>query len=410
MHHSYISNLQSDNNINKNYKSYILQDTRKLVQNNLPIILTINHLCELAKVNYRDIYSLVFRKYISDDNYEDGYKIFPIKKRNSEEKRWISVPNSTLLKVQKFINQNILYSEFSVRLLQNCCTAYLPNKGQKYNASFHISNDNLIKIDIRHFFESISERQVYKVFKTFGYSDYISFVFARLCTRITNNFRDRLPNKRHLRNQRWYTSKLYKNNPQNYISTKDRGDNWVKEIINSPKIPLGSLPQGAPSSPMLANLVARDMDDKLLEISYNHELTYTRYADDLVFSGSTMNPKPIISQVYRVLSNHGFKPNHNKTTFVKKGKRKIVTGVCINDKVMHVPRNYKDKIRQELYYIGKLGLEDHCRNIGYQNIVTYVLRLEGKINYVKSIEPKKGELFLQELTKLIPNIEFYKSI
>lgn len=410
IHHTYLTFLNTESKFNVNYVNAIQADSRKLRQNNLPVILTIKHLCELAKVNYQEVYSLVFRKFISDDNYKDGYKVFPIKKKNSTEKRWISVPNSTLMKVQKFINKYILYSDFSLHQVNTCCTAYIPTRGQVYNAYRHLGCDDLLKIDIKNFFDSISERQVYKVFKEFGYSNYMSFVFSRLCTRILDRYK--IHSKRLLRDKRWYTlNKVYKNNPENYIPISNRGNQFRLglELLES-KISLGSLPQGAPTSPMLANLVAKDIDNKLIEIADRNHLIFTRYADDLVFSGGIANPKEVISEVYRILSNHGFKPNFNKTKFIRKGHRKIITGVCMNDRIIRVPRSYKNTIRQELYYIEKFGIQEHCKRIGYQNVVSYILRLEGKINYVKIIEPNKGNFFLKRLRELIPKLDFYKNL
>ncbi|MDC5381108.1 RNA-directed DNA polymerase, partial [Acinetobacter baumannii] len=82
-----------------------------------------------------------------------------------------------------------------------------------------------------------------------------------------------------------------------------------------------------------------------------------------------------------------------------------ITGICINDEnQLRVPIEYKRKVRQEIYYIKKFGLLNHCEKLKISNPLNYVLRLDGKINYIKTIEPDIGSIYMQNLENAIPNL------
>lgn len=386
MHHNYTSGLD-DFSTSEQYRREVNIRAIPLVKNNLPVILSLNHLAVLSNSSFVELQSHVFSNHKSS-----GYQVFPIKKR-SGGKRWICVPEPFLKSSQHFINQEILYSPFALKKLSEACTAYVPHKGQIANARLHHSSRDILKIDLSNFFESISERQVFQVFKRLGYHPYVAFILARVCTRTIDIGKD----NRFRKKGRWSTKKQYKLNLPN--------------LGSEPKLQVGHLPQGAPSSPMLANLVCIDLDSKIDAIATEYELMYSRYADDIVLSGNISDPRPLISKIYRILANNGFSPNKNKTKFLRQGQRKIVTGLSIEDSAcLRVPRAYKQKIRQELYYIEKHGLQAHCQHLDYKNPLSYALRLDGKINYVRKIEPELGQKFHEQLNQAVPELQLYKSL
>jgi RNA-directed DNA polymerase len=373
---------------NQAYIKEVTLKARPLVNKNLPPILSLKHLCELSGSHYLNLYKYTF----SNRKDLDYYKVFSIKKR-SGGKRWIVVPSENLDNVQKYINEEILNSEYAINSLHNSATAYIKGRSHITNAQQHLYSDDIIKVDIVRFFESISERQVFHVFQSFGYSRYVSFILARLCTRVIPAYWD----VRYQKSARWHSdNKLYK---LNYPHSKFNG-----------KVALGHLPQGCSTSPMLANLVCREMDTKIEEYAKINNLVYTRYADDITLSGTINNLNETLEQLYDILKRQGFSPNLTKTKFVRKGQLKIVTGLSVTDSLLRIPKKYKDKVKQELYYIEKFGPEAHCNKIGCSNILTYFLHLEGKINFIKQVEQEIGNKFSLKLNELVPELTLYKAI
>ncbi|EJB8433886.1 reverse transcriptase family protein [Acinetobacter baumannii] len=378
--HNYLTSLRNSENINSEYKKSISKYARPLIREELPIILSLKHLSVLTDVPYNTLYNIVFRKI-------ESYRIFAIKKR-SGGKRWITVPMPYLMRVQKWINKNILSNSHVLSYISNNSMAYKKKSSHIKNALVHHGETKLIKLDITNFFESISERQVFHVFKKIGYKNSVAFILTRLCTRILSLNNDiRLLNKE----KRWFSLYQY------------------KHLDNEKTIKrLGHLPQGAPTSPMLANLVCLELDKQIEDMCLLEDFNYTRYADDIVISGDFSDKENAINHIYeisKILRTHGFKTNYLKTKYCGAGDRKIITGLCINDpSSLRVPSHYKKKIRQEIYYIKKYGLIEHCRKLNIKNPLNYLNRLEGKIYYLICVENENGKKALENLEDAIPNI------
>ena len=249
--HNYLKELKSTNS-SIDYISVIQKNAVLLVENQLPVILTLKQLSYIIEIPHKYHIRIVKREI-------NPYRVFSIKKR-SGGKRYICIPDEYLLLTQKWIHNNILCSDFAIKSLSSNVTAYIPKSSHIHNAKKHLGGEWILKLDITSFFESISERQVYYVFRNLGYRAIIAFELSRICTRILD-----IPNDNRLRKKRWRSRKQWKHSNTNIV---------------------GHLPQGAPTSPMLANLVCLKLDDDLKKIARNEGLTYTRYADDMTFSGT----------------------------------------------------------------------------------------------------------------------------
>lgn len=149
------------------------------------------------------------------------------------------------------------------------------------------------------------------------------------------------------------------------------------------------LPQGAPTSAYISNLILKDFDEELGLYCEQKNINYTRYSDDMTFSGD-FNPSIIIKKVRQMLNQRGLELNDDKINVVFNSQRQIVTGVVVNKK-LSVSKNYKKIIRQELYYINKYGLDSHLKKISYNSSKDYITSLNGKINYVLQIETNNKE-------------------
>lgn len=370
--HSYIKHLR-DTDASEDYIKTVQRHARTLVNNNLPVILTLGHLAHSTNSFHNTLLNIVKREV-------DPYRVFSIGKK-SGGKRLICAPELNLLNVQRWINQYILKSELALKKISSNTTAYVPGGSHIKNAERHVGASWIIKIDIVNFFESISERQVYYVFRELGYRALVAFNLARLCTRILPH---KLDNRKYNK-KRWSSKKQYA-----YCNSKVAGH----------------LPQGAPTSPMLANLVCVMLDAKLQCIASEYGLSYTRYADDMTFSGHFEGKKTALifmREISNTVINYGFSINSQKSSIAKDGGRKIVTGLSVDGENIRLPRAYKDKIRQEIFYIKKYSLEGHCSRTRKGNRFSYIMHLAGKIRYAILVEPTFGNKMMSEFVNIFPD-------
>lgn len=265
----------------------------------VPPIFTLGHLAFLSGSDYE------FLRSVASRTYERSYRTFHIRKRpsHSGERRYrtIAVPCRSLMQVQRWITQAVLAK------VQPHFASVGFSKGNKLKvaAQAHAGCRWLIKMDILNFFESISEISVYRVFRSLGYQPLVSFEMARICTRIGG------------------ASKLHNTN-----RWQVRARIPASEIRSYDNRKMGHLPQGAPTSPMLANLAVREFDTRIAIIAAKHKLTYTRYADDITLSSKAKNFDrelcgTIVGEVFSTMGELGLSPNVTKTRVSSPGSRKV---------------------------------------------------------------------------------------
>jgi RNA-directed DNA polymerase len=266
--------------------------------------------------------------------------------------------------VQRWIHRNILAG----RTPHYRSFAYGPGDSILRCAREHVGCRWLVKFDVRRFFESISEVRVYSVFRSVGYSALVSFELARICTRQTTARRgSRIP-------PRWLA------NPSKYP---------VIDVYKSRV--LGHLPQGAPTSPMLANLVARQLDEDLQSLAERHQLVYTRYADDLAFSTgdagfSKRSASDLAREVLVLLEKNGFLANTAKTVVVPPGARKMVLGLLVDGEVPRLPRGFRDRVTHHVWATERFGLADHVAHVGFRSLWGFRRHVEGLLSYAEMVD------------------------
>ncbi|MCH8490987.1 MAG: retron St85 family RNA-directed DNA polymerase [Oceanicaulis sp.] len=268
------------------------------------------------------------RRYLASaiNSSSNHYREFEIPKR-SGGKRIISAPFPALLECQRWILRSILTKVE----LHSSAHAFTRNKSIISNSKIHVGQEHFLKIDLENFFPSISINQVINVFKSLGYTHKVSFFLASLCCH-----------------------------------------NDV-------------LPQGAPTSPALSNIVAKNLDKRLMSFAKKFNLRYTRYADDLGFSGKSI-PVKHIDYITNIIESCGFTVNNKKTVLQQKCHKRIITGISIAENVIKVPRQYKRKLKLEIHFIRKYGIISHIRKNKIKN-PDYLLSIIGKIHFWLSVEP-----------------------
>ena len=239
----------------------------------------------------------------------------------------------------------------------------------------------LVKMDITGFFESISEIQVYRVFKALGYQPLVAFELARIATIA--------PSPQSPRND----DPVWKVNQKN------------SAIPTYSESALGYLPQGAPTSPMLSNLVMRDIDEKLSGLSKSAGLNYTRYSDDLAFSTRRRDfdraqARSLIDGIEKILSPSGFRPQHRKTAVVPPGNRKIILGLLVDSENPRLRREFNDNLRQHIHYLGRFGPLEHAKARDFHTIWGMKCHIRGLIDYANMVDPKYATALLKRFDQL----------
>ena len=151
------------------------------------------------------------------------------------------------------------------------------------------------------------------------------------------------------------------------------------------------LPQGAPTSPYLSNLFMLDFDVHIARYCKEHAIYYTRYADDLTFSSdSNIDDYELKSIVTKELNAIGLQLNSEKTKVMPRNIRQVVTGIVVNQK-LQVDKDKRRKIRQEVFYIKKWGLESHLQKIGSSK-KNYLKHLLGEMTFMLNLTPQNMQL------------------
>jgi len=157
------------------------------------------------------------------------------------------------------------------------------------------------------------------------------------------------------------------------------------------------VPQGAPTSPAISNLVCRRLDSRLEGLARRNHGTFTRYADDLTFSF----PEPSVALgrfrwwVDQICHQEGFFVNHGKFHVIRDSQRQLVTGIVVND-ALHVPRDQRRRFRAVLHNCRQHGVESQAR--GRPRFAEY---LRGFASYVHMVHPEAGEDLLREVQELL---------
>lgn len=262
-----------------------------------------------------------------DKSYYWEYKI----KKSNGKYRPIREPLPNLKDIQIWILEHILYKV----KVSGFAKAYVPGKKIKENVRFHKKRPMVLTLDLTDFFGSIRTAAVANIFRELGYTRPLSDLLALLCCFD------------------------------------------------------GKLPQGAPTSPYLSNIFMRDVDEAISKYCRNNSILYTRYADDMAFSGE-FDADALLSFVRTQIEYKGLTLNDSKTKLMKRNERQIVTGIVVNDKIQ-LPKTKRREIRCQMHYINTFGLENHLQKIGCDK-KNYVRHLLGEVTYALSLTPNNEEM------------------
>ncbi len=331
----------------------------KLTNKHLPVIFSLPHLCMLAGVNITNVVSYCAGK----PNL--AYKRFKLRKRRGGF-RIIQTPNEELKYLQRWILHNILEKIPS----HTSCKGFDKATSIKQNAEIHLDKQAILKIDLLRFYDSINERRIYGVFKSIGFHPNLSVSLAKICTIMPD-------------------TTFLKSFKSAEIELKNR-------LL---KMRQGILPQGAPTSPKLSNLISFRLDYRLNGLAVKNNVSYSRYADDITFSGSTEVLKQIKKSVCRIIKEENLFVNHSKTKILIRGNPFFVTGLCVNNSLVTIPKKRKIDIEHHLFHCIKNGVKMHLEisKIKNRNFKDWLL---GNIAFVYSVEKELGEFYFKKFNEI----------
>jgi RNA-directed DNA polymerase len=240
-------------------------------------------------------------------------------------------------------------------------------------AAPHVDKEVVAKIDLCDFFPSIAIARVRAIFRSLGYPDQVADLLTGLCSNTTPP-------------DAWDNDDL---------ATLGEMLRNAQRLYEKPH-----LPQGAPTSPALANLCAYRLDCRLSALAESAGATYTRYADDLAFSGDAEFAKGVkrfLTHVCATVAEEGFRVHHRKTRVMRRGVRQRVAGLVVNQR-LNVARDDFDRLKAILTNCVRLGASSQNRD----GQADYRAHLQGRVAYVESINSLKGA----KLRRLFRQIEW----
>lgn len=288
----------------------------------------------------------------------DHYNRFSIPKRSGGT-RPIASPKKSLRLAQRWVFETIVE-----KLVPNMAVTMAFRRGVSItdNARQHAGRAVVMRIDIRNFFPSVTFPRVRGLFESIGYSPGVATLLALVCTEAPRAVADH------------------------------RGTRYA--VATGPR----ALPQGACTSPGLANFVCRRLDGRIRAYSRKTGFHYTRYADDLVFShqGPGAPVDAMRRAVYRILRAEGFEPNEEKTLVMRRHRLQLVTGIAVNA-APRVPRESVRRFRAIAHQCRTRGHEAVSADLG-RDALAY---LRGYLAFVRMVNPVQAD----RLAVLVPGQE-----
>ncbi|PSL43722.1 RNA-directed DNA polymerase [Chitinophaga niastensis] len=333
----------------------VVSNTEQLAKFGLPVWHDAVALANAMGVTLGKLRYLSFNRKVGHHTH---YQRFQIPKKSGGT-RVISAPMPQLKAAQHWILENILYK------IKNSEAAhgFVPGKSIVTNAAPHVGQDIVINIDLRDFFPSIAYKRVKGLFCKLGYSEQVATILGLICTEPE-------------------VEEITLDNRKYYVAATAR-----------------HLPQGAPTSPAITNLICYKLDKRFEGLSAKYGYAYTRYADDMTFSAkgaAADKAGQLLWAIKLVVKEEGFTIHPDKLKVMRKGDKREVTGIVVNDK-LSLDRVTLRKFRALLHQISTTGLSNKSWGKG-KNIISSI---EGYANYVYMVKPEQGAKLKATLAALL---------
>ncbi len=337
-------------------------DPGRLAQHGLPQFNTVADIAKKMEITVGELRFLSFTRRVSKTTH---YKRFSIAKKSGGE-RFISAPMPRLKEAQHWVLENIL----NPVPLHESAHGFRGGRSIVGNASPHTGRDVVVNLDLKDFFPTVTYPRVKGLFRSLGYSEQIAVIFALLCTE---------PD----------VDRVEIDGASYYVAKSAR-----------------FLPQGAPSSPAITNILCRRLDRRLSGLGEALGFVYSRYADDITFSAAETSSKSIgklLRKTSSIVEHEGFHVHPGKTRVLHKGARQEVTGLVVN-KGLSVDRKTLRRLRATLFQLEMDGLEGKH----WKNANDIIASIEGYAYFVSMVDKEKGAALLERIKGIKARIAYKK--
>lgn len=325
--------------------TYTGGDFTRLESLGLPVIETAADLAAAMDITVEELAWLTYHRGAART---DHYHRFTIPKRHGGV-RVISSPKRNLRAAQRWILELVLAEQE----IHPAAMAFRPQRSIVDNAKAHAGHALVVRVDLKDFFPSITFLRVKGLFESFGYNEGIATLLALLSTE-----------------------------PPRVAVTVDGQRRFVS---------LGDrqLPQGACTSPAITNLLCRKLDRRLAGAAAAFGYTYTRYADDLVFSHpkAEASTGAMLTLARSILTDEGFTVNEEKTAVMRPQHRQVVTGLVVNGEPARVSRQDLRRFRAFLHHCETEGFEAMSQRLG-RDAKAYA---SGYLSFIHMVNPEQEQ-------------------
>lgn len=336
-------------------------DKKRLEVLKLPVLESAKEVAKAMNITLSELRFLTFSRKNSKINH---YKRFKVAKKSGGY-RLISAPMPRLKKAQHYILEQILNKVTTHPKAHGCVLG----KSILSNAEPHVNKAVVINQDLKNFFPSVTYQRIKGIFKSFGYSEQVAVILSLLCSE------------------------------PKILDISLLGENYFAQRGNR------FLPQGSPCSPALTNILCKNMDYRLEGVAKKYGFGYSRYVDDITFSGNKEQFKyitAILKYSRKIIEDENFVLHPDKLRIMKRHQKQEVTGVVVNEKP-NISKKSLKRFRALLYQIEKDGIQGKSWN-GGSNVLA---EIDGYANFVYQINKEKGIVYKQQVAKIL-GIHNYK--
>jgi hypothetical protein len=336
----------------------------------LPVIETLGDLAAWLSVHptelewFADLKGLCC-KLSGSELHHYHYRILP---KRSGGVRLIESPKRELKELQR----RILSSMLDRIPAHAAAQGFIKGRSIVTFASPHVGKQVVLRLDLENFFPAFPAARVQALFRTIGYPEPVADRLGGICSNAT-------------------PGSVWNDRPLEIDA-----EHWREARVLYAR---PHLPQGAPTSPALANIMAFHLDCRLSGLARSAGAGYTRYADDLAFSGDGGFARVVerfAAHAAAVALEEGFGVNHHKTRIMRHGVRQSLAGIVVNQR-MNLRRTDLQLLEATLTNCARFGLESQNR----QGLPNFRSHLEGRIGFVEMVNRTKGAQ-LRSLFEAIP--------
>jgi RNA-directed DNA polymerase len=286
-----------------------------------------------------------------------GHYHYRILAKGNGNIRLIEAPKLRLKEMQRKILTGILEKVPA----HSAANGFVKGRSIKTFVTPHVAKRVVLRMDLQDFFPSFRAARIQTFFRTLGYPESVADLLGGICTNATPH-------------------RVWRNLSRDFDPSRMQE---ARVLYSRPH-----LPQGAPTSPALANLSTYRVDCRLAGLAKCLGAEYARYADDLAFSGGQALERRIerlSTHVAAILLEEGFTVNHRKTRIMRQGVRQHLVGIVVNQHA-NVIRSDFDLLKATLTNCERFGPESQNRDSRSH----FRLHLDGRVAFVEMINPTKG--------------------